>query len=131
MFNYFKHHELRFFKNIPAVAFKMKYLHKLPEMNLFFSLSPRKLYNYYLFWQVFWLTPSLNYLPIRFRTVAWVSFNDFGGAYSSGSVQDLHLIPFSSIFRRNGILTPKIAAKIKIISQSVPPLIRNLYYCLK
>ena len=31
----------------------------------------------------------------------------FGGAYSSGSVQDLHLIPFSPFFRSIGRMTPK------------------------
>ena len=30
-----------------------------------------------------------------------------GGAYSSGSVQDLHLIPFSPFFRSIGRMTPK------------------------
>ena len=42
-------------------------------------------------------------------------FNDFGGAYSSGSVQDFHLIPFSSLFRRTGFVTPKPETKVKII----------------
>jgi hypothetical protein len=36
---------------------------------------------------------------------------DFGGAYSSGSVQDLHLIPFSMRFRSSGNGITKIGAK--------------------
>jgi hypothetical protein len=47
-------------------------------------------------------------------------FNDFGGAYSSGSVQDFHLIPFSSPFRRTGIVTPKPMTKVKIIFKQYP-----------
>jgi len=35
----------------------------------------------------------------------------FSGAYSSGSVQDLHLIPFSLFFRRCGIIAPKSGRK--------------------
>jgi len=38
-------------------------------------------------------------------------FKDFSGAYSNGSVQDLHLIPFSVNLRRNGNLTTKIKNK--------------------
>jgi len=45
---------------------------------------------------------------------------DFGGAYSSGSVQDFHLIPFSSLFRRTGFVTPKPEAKVKIIFKQYP-----------
>jgi len=38
--------------------------------------------------------------PILSGQWHWVLFKNFGRAYSSGSVQDLHLIPFSSLFRR-------------------------------
>ena len=38
--------------------------------------------------------PSLNAFPSAGRTVACRIFKDFGRTYSSGSVQDLHLIPF-------------------------------------
>ena len=44
----------------------------------------------------------------------------FGGAYSSGSVQDFHLIPFSSLFRRTGFVTPKPGTKVKIIFKQYP-----------
>ena len=54
------------------------------------------------------------------RTVDWVVFNDFGGAYSSGAVQDFHLIPFSSLFRRTGFVTPKPEAKVNIIFKQFP-----------
>jgi hypothetical protein len=40
-------------------------------------------------------------------------FKDFGGAYSSGSVQDLHLIPFSSLSADADKETPKPTAKIE------------------
>lgn len=49
----------------------------------------------------------------------WVLFEDFSGAYSSGSVQDLHLIPFSSLSRSCGIATPKSAANVKLFFQYV------------
>ena len=43
------------------------------------------------------LTCSVLERPSHFvsKQWMWVLFTDFGGAYSSGSVQDLHLIPFS------------------------------------
>jgi hypothetical protein len=40
-------------------------------------------------------------------------FKDFDGAYSSGSVQDFHLIPFSMRFP-NGSSITKIVAKVAI-----------------
>jgi hypothetical protein len=40
-------------------------------------------------------------------------FKAFGEAYSSGSVQDLHLIPFSFPFCGCKTETPKPAAKIR------------------
>jgi hypothetical protein len=40
-----------------------------------------------------------------------VLFKDFGGVYSSGSVQDLHLIPFSMLFPIGNSIT-KTAAKV-------------------
>jgi len=39
-----------------------------------------------------------------------VVFKDVGGAYSSGSVQDLHLIPFSALFP-NGKNTTKTSGQ--------------------
>jgi len=44
--------------------------------------------------------------PFLYETVVKVLFKDFGGAYSSGSVQDFHLIPFSMRFP-NGMASPK------------------------
>ena len=40
--------------------------------------------------------PSLKAFPSVCQTVAWGVFKESYRIYSSGSVQDLHLIPFSS-----------------------------------
>jgi hypothetical protein len=50
-------------------------------------------------------------------------FKDFGGAYSSGSVQDFHLIPFSFLSRGHEKETPKPEAKIlqKLLIQAKHP----------
>jgi hypothetical protein len=49
--------------------------------------------------------------PLLHGTVVCVSLKDFCGAYSSESVQDLHLIPFSMPFP-NGTGIAKICAKV-------------------
>jgi hypothetical protein len=50
--------------------------------------------------------------------VDWVLFKDFGGAYSSGSVQDLHLIPFSMLLP-NGSGITKIRGKDRIFFSNI------------
>ena len=48
-------------------------------------------------WQVFWLTPGAPSLPMRNVSTQWPFLLEAAvclGAYSSGTVQDLHLIPF-------------------------------------
>jgi len=48
------------------------------------------------------LTYSFSERPSRFYVEQWIEYcsKNLGGIYSSGSVQDSHLIPFSS-FRMN------------------------------
>ena len=59
------------------------------------------------------LTYSIFERPSHSLNEQWnvVLFKDFSGAYSSGSVQDLHLIPFSPLFRYYGKVTPKSVYK--------------------
>jgi hypothetical protein len=59
------------------------------------------------------LTCSIFETPSRSFSEQWFEllFKDFGGAYSSGSVQDLHLIPFS-IHIPNGNSITKIPDKV-------------------
>jgi len=48
--------------------------------------------------QLFTLTPNALPIPPKRNSGFEYCRKTFGGAYSSGSVQDLHLIPFSPLF---------------------------------
>ena len=68
-------------------------------------------------WQVFWLVPFLTAFPERLLLppVATTNQESCYGTYSSGSVQDSHLIPFSShLPLRESIVSHKPPQRYKL-----------------